>query len=80
MVMWSVQGMHPSLTQELQHLTVPATSDDAVNVVVTKVRWTSEADAAVPAQAQSHARWILQPNSCNRLWSKALQHNFGWKL
>lgn len=56
MVMWSVQGMHPSLTQELQHLTVPATSDDAVNVVVTKVRWTSEADAAVPAQAQSHAR------------------------
>lgn len=76
--MWIVQGMHPSLTQELQHLTGLATSDDGVHVVVMKVRLTSEADATVPDQAQPHARWILQPHSCNGPWtasSTASQHN-----
>ena len=76
-VMWTVQGVHPSPTQELQHLAGPATSDDGVHVVVMKVRWTSEADATVPAQAQPHAHWTLQPHSCNGTWmalSKASQH------
>ncbi len=77
--MWTVQGMHPSLIQELQQLTGLAICDDDVHVVVMGVRWTSEADAIVPDQAQLHAHWILQLHSYNGPWmalSKASQHNF----
>ena len=69
--------MHPSLTQELQHLAGPATSDNGVHVAVMKVRSTSEADATVPAQVRPHAHWTLQPHSCNGPWmafSKASQY------